>query len=60
MEQLERAAIDRVGHILLGNAAWEIICRKPFIDWATFVSVVESRFGGSEAHMRGLFMNLTH
>ncbi len=59
MEQLGRAAIDRIGHLLLGVAAWEIICRKPFIDWATFVNVVERRFGGSEAHQRGLFLNLT-
>ncbi len=50
VEQLEREALERIGHVLLGNAAWELICRTPFINWATFVGAVERRFGGSEAH----------
>ncbi len=59
VEQLEREVLERIGHILLGDAAWELICRQPFINWATFVSAVERRFGGSEAHQRELFLSLT-
>ncbi len=50
VEQLERDVLERIGHILLGEAAWELICRQPFINWATLVGAVERRFGGSEAH----------
>ncbi len=59
VEWMEREVIDRIGHILLGEAAWGLVSRQPFINWATFVQAVERRFGGSEAHQRELFLHLT-
>ncbi len=59
VEELDRDVLERIGRILLGGAAWVRISRQPFISWATFVSCVERRFGGSEAHQRELFLQLT-
>ena len=54
--ELNRDVLERIGRILLGVAAWEMISCQPFINWATFVGYVERRFGGSEAHQRELFL----
>lgn len=58
VEHLPRSTLERIGHVLLGQAAWELVCRRPFIDWAGFKKVVEDRFGIGEEHQRELFLQL--
>lgn len=52
---LPRATIDRLGHLILGEAAWDLISNLPFQDWAGFQQAVEDRFGMDEEHQEDLF-----
>jgi hypothetical protein len=58
VEQLPRSTIERMGHVLLGEAAWELVGDSPFEDWEGFKETVEARFGMDEEHKEDLFTYL--
>ena len=50
VEKMPRATMDRVGHVLLGECAWDLIGDQNFSSWAGFKAVVEDKFGVEEEY----------
>ena len=55
---LPKEAIEMIAPVLLGQAAWELVCEQDFDTWSEFRGVVEDRFGMLKEFQRDLFLQI--
>lgn len=58
-DDLTTTHIFKLGPLVLGSTAWEVVKEAPFTDWRSFKTAVEQHFGLTRQQLEDAFFGMT-